>query len=148
MGCEVRLSTVPNRTPRTAAVLLAAIAFLAPSTAPSQTFDVLRTFETPPINPFGTVIEGSDGALYGTAYKGGPYDAGKVFKINKDGSGFTTLHDFDGIDGIRPRAPVMEASDGMLYGMSESSAFRINKDGTGFLKLYTFTGGNNGVNGP
>ena len=41
------------------------------------------------------VMQGADGALYGTAAVGGSYDAGTVFKLNPDGTGFTVLLNFD-----------------------------------------------------
>jgi hypothetical protein len=61
-------------------------------------------------------MEGSDGFLYRTT--GGGFETrGAVFKLAKDGSGFTTLRSFQcGTDGCSPQAAVMEASDGFLYG--------------------------------
>lgn len=59
------------------------------------------------------VIEGSDGALYGTANGGGSPDYGTVFRVNKDGSGFTMLRIFTGgTDGRYLDAGVTEGSDG------------------------------------
>ena len=94
---------------------------------------------------FAGVIEGTDGALYGTTFHGGNYDAGTAFKINKDGSGFLTLHHFDINDGADPLGRLVEASDGALYGTAAYGGFgfggvvfKINKDGSGFLKLHEF----------
>ena len=41
------------------------------------------------LQPFAGVVEGSDGVLYGTACYGGVSNNGTVFKLNKDGSGYT-----------------------------------------------------------
>jgi uncharacterized repeat protein (TIGR03803 family) len=94
------------------------------------------------------LIEASDGALYGTAPYGGSASGGIVFRINKDGTGFSKLHDFDEFDwanGRRPDASVIEHSDGLLYGTTSlgggddvGTIFRIKKDGTDFRKLHDF----------
>src|SRR6185369_1972021 len=47
-------------------------------------------------NPIGALVEGNDGLLYGVTGGGGSSNAGQVFKLNKDGSGFTVLRDFAG----------------------------------------------------
>jgi uncharacterized repeat protein (TIGR03803 family) len=98
--------------------------------------------------PYGGVVEGSDDALYGTAYSGGAFASGVVFKVNKDGSGFLKLHDFNYADrenGAFPYAGLVEGSDGALYGTTESGGaffggivFKMNKDGSGFLMLVNF----------
>src|SRR6185295_16870341 len=47
------------------------------------------------INPYEGLSEGADGVLYGaTRYGGGIDDAGTIFKLNKDGSGYTVIHRF------------------------------------------------------
>src|SRR6266446_7057855 len=50
-------------------------------------------------NPMVGVTEGSDGELYGTTRFGGTNGYGGVFKLNKDGSGYTVLFSFTGSDG-------------------------------------------------
>src|SRR4051794_31869987 len=64
------------------------------------------------------IVQGSDGALYGTSFFGGTNNLGTVFKLNKDGTGFALLHSFTGIDGdgARPQASLTEGTDGLLYG--------------------------------
>src|SRR6185369_7345382 len=98
------------------------------------------------------LTEGSDGALYGTTLSGGDYFYGMVFKINKDGSAFSKLHDFYAPnDGGSSMGNLIEGSDGALYGTTRFSGpfghgtvFKINEDGTDFLKLYSFSGGDGG----
>lgn len=95
------------------------------------------------------VIEGSDGALYGTS-SGGAANLGAVFKINKDGSGYTILRSFTGgaTDGQYPYHVVVEGRDGVLYGTTSGggtaglgTVYRVNKDGTGYAVLKQFAGG-------
>src|SRR6185369_4782225 len=40
-------------------------------------------------SPAAALIEGSDGALYGTTYSGGNGNAGTIFKVKQDGSGYS-----------------------------------------------------------
>jgi len=51
------------------------------------------------------LIQGNDGALYGTAWSGGSNNSGTVFRLNRDGSAFTVLHSYSGgnSDGSDPR---------------------------------------------
>ncbi|HXS67591.1 MAG TPA: choice-of-anchor tandem repeat GloVer-containing protein [Candidatus Polarisedimenticolia bacterium] len=96
-------------------------------------------------NPEGGLIEGSDGMLYGTTYYTDSATAGTVFKIGKDGSGYTILHTFTTPDGNRPNGLLLEGSEGVLYGMAGNGGthfggaiFSMNKDGSGFTNLYFF----------
>jgi len=45
------------------------------------------------VQPNG-LVEGNDGALYGTTINGGASDEGSVFKLNKDGNGYRVLRNF------------------------------------------------------
>ena len=113
-------------------------------------FTVLHSFKctsTDGCSPTAGVTEGSDGALYGTTQGGGTAGGGTVFRINRDGTGFTVLHSFEctSTDGCGPTAGVTEGSDGALYGTTQGggaasagTVFRINKDGTGFTVLHSF----------
>src|SRR5438034_8294025 len=85
------------------------------------------------------LLEGSDGALYGTTQVGGngfefPAGPGTVFKLNKDGSGYMVLRVFTGKDGdgAKPEAHLIEGSDGALYGTTSATVFKLNKDGNGY----------------
>jgi len=108
-------------------------------------YSVLRSFQFDDeagSNPESTVVEGSDGALYGTT-------PGRVFRINRDGSDFSVLHTFAGgtNDGTWPAAELVEAGNGALYGTTTSGGnsnlgtiFRLNKDGSGYAVLRSFSG--------
>jgi uncharacterized repeat protein (TIGR03803 family) len=100
-------------------------------------------------NPTAALVEGSDGALYGTTLYGGAWGAGVIFKIRQDGSGFQKLHDFDGDNGSWPSAALVRGSDGILLGTTPSGGsadagivFSIHEDGSGFQKLHDFDGVN------
>jgi len=92
----------------------------------------------------GLIISGS--SLYGTAENGGRSGAGTVFKVNTDGTGFTTLRSFTGgSDGASPYAELV-LSGNTLYGTAaygggsgNGTVFKLNADGTGFTALHSFT---------
>jgi len=105
------------------------------------------------------LVLGGD-TLYGTAYYGGPGGAGTLYKINTNGTGFTTLYFFNtvvrdssnSVDGANPVGGLI-LSGNTLYGTTSSggivtgnkglggpgTVFQLNTDGSGFVKLYTFT---------
>ncbi|WP_265587631.1 choice-of-anchor tandem repeat GloVer-containing protein [Sphingomicrobium arenosum] len=93
----------------------------------------------------GHLIEGSDGALYGTTLFGGADDRGVVFRITSAGS-YTVLHEFKGGgDEGQPIGSLVEHSDGYLYGTTNfgpnicdshpegsvrcGTIYRVSKDG-------------------
>jgi uncharacterized repeat protein (TIGR03803 family) len=98
----------------------------------------------------GLILSGN--TLYGTAADGGGWDAGTVFAVNTDGSGFWILHSFTGgSDGANPWAGMI-LSGNTLYGTTYSggssgkgTVFAVNTDGTGFTNLHHFTGGIDGA---
>ena len=110
---------------------------------------VFRVYETGTC-PKGELIEGSDGALYGTTSDGAvDYSGGTVFRLNKDGTGYTTLHVFSNaaLDGQWPYAGLVEGTDGALYGTAErggehggGTLFKMNRDGSDFAILHHFSG--------
>ena len=106
-----------------------------------------------PLVPSGGLIEGTDGALYGTSLVGGAFNSGAVFTLNKDGTACRVLHSFGdslnwGMDeGTNPKAALLEGSDQALYGTTASGGrfrqgtiFAVNKDGTGYQLLHMFSG--------
>ncbi|MEQ2005442.1 MAG: choice-of-anchor tandem repeat GloVer-containing protein, partial [Limisphaerales bacterium] len=96
--------------------------------------------------PVSKLVQGTDGALYGTTSQGGSNYRGTVFKLNPDGSGFTVLLSFDWITtGGYPTAGLVQGTDGALYGTTQSggslyygTVFKLNPDGSGFTVLKNF----------
>ena len=135
-------------------VLATGFALILSARGAETNFALLKSFgvaEDSAIRPASGVIEGSDGVLYGTTVYGGASpassfytDAGAVFRINKDGGGFRILHHFSRTDGSFP-GPLLEASDGNLYGSTRSGGlhergtlFRLSKDGSNFVIIIHF----------
>jgi uncharacterized repeat protein (TIGR03803 family) len=95
--------------------------------------------------PFGTLIQGNDGTLYGTTEGGGASNNnGTIFKITTNGV-FTSLHDFDYVTGSESVAGLEFGADGFLYGTTSSGGigygliFRTETNGN-VAVLHTFDG--------
>lgn len=101
-------------------------------------------------HPYSSVIL-SGNTLYGTTSQGGggASSAGTVFKIDTDGTGFTTLHTFTqgSGDGNYPQAE-LALSGNTLFGTTwlggatgRGSVFTINTDGSAYSTVYSFSAG-------
>jgi uncharacterized repeat protein (TIGR03803 family) len=77
--------------------------------------------------PAGPPIEGVDGVLYGTTYSGGspPSFWGTIYKLTPTGE-FTSLYQFDGTQGSRPDAALIQGKDGNFYGTTSSDGLCSN----------------------
>jgi len=125
--------------------------------ATAQVFTTLYSFPPSGGDPYanvgGAFPEGelvlSGNTLYGTALMGGISNNGTVFAIGTNGTGFATLHGFNGTtDGSGPADGVM-LSGNTLYGTANmggrpgyGTVFALNTNGTGFMALHTFGGVN------
>src|SRR5581483_3690218 len=108
-------------------------------------------------NPNG-LVQGTDGYFYGTAFNGGTNSDGTIFKISASGI-LTSLYSFTGgADGANPQAALLQASNGLFYGTTQSggkpafgapagTVFQVGLNGV-LTNLYSFnvdsSGGNNG----
>lgn len=100
-------------------------------------------------NPSALMLA-KDGNFYGTTANGGLYSNGTVFRLTPAGV-FTTITDFGAATGlyagpIAPRAALIQASNGLLYGTSASggtsgdgTVFSVTTAGV-FKVLINFTG--------
>ncbi len=96
---------------------------------PAGTLTTLYSFSgTDGSGPESTLVQATDGNLYGTTFNGGANNSGTVFKISLAGA-LTTLHSFTGTDGAFPEAGLVQATDGNFYG---TTAYGASGDGTVF----------------
>jgi len=115
----------------------------------AQTFTTFHSFTGGDDGGFvsgGLIANSSGNSLYGTAESGGSFYGGTVFKLSTDGTGFSTLHNFNttNSDGSGPRAGLI-LSGNTFYGTTTFSGglgggtvFKVQTDGTGFTTLHNF----------
>jgi uncharacterized repeat protein (TIGR03803 family) len=123
-------------------------------------FRTLRSFEWN-VNGAGyhpidaLLVSGS--TIYGSTGQGGAADAGSLFKMNIDGSGFSILHAFNGGPSTGAGSiSQLILSGNQLYGACEYGSspgdrgfvYQLNTDGTGFVMLHSFTDTNAAIGGP
>ncbi len=108
-------------------------------------------------HPRASVVPDGSGYVYGTTPQGGFSNAGTVFRIRPDGTGFQLLHAFSGewSSWGGPDAPLILDRAGSLYGTTNGGGpanlgtiFRMRTDGTGFETLHAFLGGANDGRNP
>ncbi|HUY13019.1 MAG TPA: choice-of-anchor tandem repeat GloVer-containing protein [Terriglobia bacterium] len=122
---------------------------------PAQTFNTLADFNGTNGNlPYASLVQGSDGSLYGTTNRGGANGWGTVFKITPSGT-LTTLYSFCSqsgcTDGANPIAGLIQAADGNFYGTTTGggtsgscpggcgTVFKMTPNGT-LTTLHSFDG--------
>jgi uncharacterized repeat protein (TIGR03803 family) len=95
----------------------------------SRLLSVLHPFDAlQGARPTGELLLAQDGKLYGTAATGGTNAAGDVttygtvFSIARDGTGFTTLHNFAGTDGATPTGRLLQLSGTAFVGVAQGGA--------------------------
>jgi len=115
------------------------------------TYTVLHEFAggSDGANPFSPPIVGSDGNLYGTT-EGLFTVASTVYRYTPSGS-FTTIYQFDQAHGVNVSAPLVQGTNGQLYGVASTGGsfncgtlFRMTRSGT-MLSTYSFPCGLGGV---
>jgi len=149
-------------------VLIAVLGLMLAGRVTAQKFTTLHSFtaissqngpytNSDGANPYaGLVLSGS--TLYGAAHKGGTWENGTLFKVNVDGTGFATLHNFTAMspdasytyevdtnsDGASPYGSLVLCDDtlyGTTYGggsLGNGTVFKVTTNGTGFTMLYSF----------
>jgi uncharacterized repeat protein (TIGR03803 family) len=98
--------------------------------------------------PHASLVQATDGNLYGATYEGGANEFGTVFKITPSGT-LTTLYSFCSVvpgctDGEYPLAGLIQATDGDFYGTTYGggasgfgTVFKITPSGT-LTTLHSF----------
>lgn len=102
---------------------------------------VVRKFAGPPRDIYladRAPIVGSDGLLYGFASSAGKSTGGVIYKLARDGSGYSMFFDPDEILG--PRA-MIEGPDGRLYLLADKGIVSVSKDGKDFAVHQELGGG-------
>lgn len=124
-------------------------------------FSFPASSDSSPRGPSYALILGRDGVLYGTTQTGGSLNLGSLYKINRDGSGYTVLRSFGGArDGVNLQGGLLQASDGNLYGLTSAGSasstvnadgsgtiYKIAPDGSGYQVIFSFNGSPNYPNG-
>jgi uncharacterized repeat protein (TIGR03803 family) len=114
--------------------------------ADGSSYKALHHFESASgAYPFGEILFGLDGRLYGTSFHGGNYTYGVIYAVKTDGTGYTVLHHFNYPTGEYPVAGLIQGSDGTIYGTA-NNVFSIRPDGTAYKQLHDFQY-NLGLNG-
>ncbi len=107
-------------------------------------------------NPYGALVQGTDGDLYGVTRRntiqGVQFD-GTIFKVSTNGV-LTTLYTLNPLyndDGEYPFAGLIQAADGNFYGTTlytesnmNGTVFRVTPDGV-FTNLAAFNGADDGA---
>jgi uncharacterized repeat protein (TIGR03803 family) len=75
----------------------------------------VKTYCADGVAPIGTLIQGSNGNLFGTTEAGGVEGWGTVFEVTSSGT-LKTLHTFKRTDGAGPFAGLVQDSNGTFYG--------------------------------
>jgi uncharacterized repeat protein (TIGR03803 family) len=108
--------------------------------------------------PFGGVVEGPDGRLYGSTKAGSANNYGNIFAVHKDGSGFVILKQCTLAGGNGPIGRLAIDANGTLYGVTEKggannlgTVFRMNRvNATTYIYsvIHDFAGGANSGSSP
>jgi uncharacterized protein (TIGR03437 family) len=121
----------------------------------TQPPNISSSADSPGLVP--SLVQASDGNLYGTDAQGGSMSIGSVFKVDSSGN-ITTIYSFavgfNGAQGDGPAAPLIQGADGYLYGTTyyggntspclDSSSgcgtvFKVDTSGN-FTLLHAFSG--------
>ena len=81
-------------------------------------------------NPLGTLLQASNSKLYGVTYQGGANSLGVLFEYDISTNTYVKKLDFSGANGSNPYGSLMQASNGKLYGMTNTGG--INNVGVIF----------------
>ena len=78
--------------------------------------------------PLAGLLVSTKGDLYGTAAMGNTANAGTVFRIKAKGGAYSTIHSFNGTDGLYPDAPLIQVG-AKFYGTTTYGGARVTFSG-------------------
>jgi len=94
---------------------------------------------------FTNLIQANDGMLYGMTYEGGTNNFGVLFQYDPVTYTYTKKLDFDSINGSKPLGSLLQANDGMLYGLAYKGGgnnkgllFQYNPITSNYTKKFEF----------
>lgn len=104
-------------------------------------------------SPKAELCIANDGTLYGTTTSGGTYGYGTLFSYVPGSGTVTTLHSFDGTNGSNANRHLIQAADGLLYGVTAGGGasgygvlFSYDIGAPLFTVLHSFNSGTEGTN--
>jgi uncharacterized repeat protein (TIGR03803 family) len=105
-------------------------------------------------NPYGSLMQASDGRIYGMTNLGGANGKGVLFAYDTLTETITKKIDFDGTtNGGNPFGTLVQALNGLIYGVTSGGGsgsvgvlFEYNPTTESFVKRLDFTGVSNGSN--
>lgn len=122
-----------------AGFLLAITVFTFVPLARGQTLEVLHSFNgSDGFWPVGTLLEGSDGNLYGTTTYGGAFGQGTVFKVTTNGT-LVTLVSFNNTNGASLFAGLVLGNNGNFYGTTAGGGAYTNQSGDYYGTIFRLT---------
>jgi uncharacterized repeat protein (TIGR03803 family) len=98
--------------------------------------------------PFGSLVSGGNGKLYGMTREGGTMDCGIIYEWDPENDAFTKMFDFKKADnGLNPTGVPVQADNGKLYGMTrlggdlnDGVLFEWDPATYTFTRKFSFTG--------
>jgi uncharacterized repeat protein (TIGR03803 family) len=101
---------------------------------------------------YANLMLATDGLLYGVTWAGGVSNLGTVFRFRPEDGDLTVMKSFLGVDGANPVGPLVQGSNGVLYGTTTSGGisnqgtiFKLASGGGSFQVLKHFLGTNDGA---
>ncbi|HEV8508727.1 MAG TPA: choice-of-anchor tandem repeat GloVer-containing protein, partial [Chitinophagaceae bacterium] len=99
----------------------------------SLSYNVLKNFDNSTgAYPYGSLISGTDGKLYGVISSGGSFGYGVIFSFDPVNSSYNVVKNFDNTNGGNPYGSLLQLSNGKLYGMAAGGG------SSGYGVIYTF----------
>jgi uncharacterized repeat protein (TIGR03803 family) len=111
----------------------------------SGNYSILHNFSGPPSDGafgLGSLIQATNGLLYGMTNAGGIDSVGTIFSISTSGS-YSLLHSFSfsPSDGHDPYGSLVQASNGILYGMTTNGGIAYDNDNSSYGTIFSYNPG-------